>query len=220
MQLVIATTNAHKVGEIAAILTPLLPAGVAIRGLEPGRWPEPDENGATFGENALIKARHYSALTGSAALADDSGICVDALGGAPGIYSSRYAPTDSERIAKLLADLRAASALEPSQRRARFVCAAVIVWPDGRTLSAEGVCQGLIAPSPRGVSGFGYDPVFQLADRPLTIAELTPAEKNEISHRSRALRDLAIKLRIAIQSSPSGERPANVEQRKNSAVIG
>jgi len=191
MILTIATTNTHKVHEIEAVLAPLLGTDVQVRGLEAGRWPEPDENGATFAENAAIKACHYASLVGTAALSDDSGLCVDALGGAPGIYSSRYAPTDAERIARLLAELEAARASAPEQRVARFVCSAVIAWPDGRILSAEGTCEGIVAPQPRGQGGFGYDPIVWLPDRGVTVAELSADEKNQISHRGRALRAIA-----------------------------
>lgn len=200
MQVVIATGNPHKASEISAILSPLLPRDWRLTALE-GAIGEPDETGATFLENALIKARHYCAATGLPAVSDDSGLCVDALDGAPGIHSSRYAGTDDARIAKLLCALNAAGARDPEQRRARFVSCAAVAFPDGRTIDAEGALEGRIASRPQGVDGFGYDPIFYLPERGLTVAQLSASRKNDVSHRSKALRALAVKLILA------GEEP-------------
>ena len=190
MRLTIASTNSHKIGEITSIISKLLPAGCQLKGLEPGTM-DPEETGATFAQNALIKAHYYAQLTGHISLSDDSGLCVDALDGAPGIYSNRYAPTDKARIARLLSELDAAEAEALHNRTARFVCAAALAWPDGRSVTAEGVLEGLIAREPSGSDGFGYDPVFYLPDRGLTVAQLSPTDKNAISHRSLALQRIA-----------------------------
>jgi len=194
MRLVIASTNPHKIAEITAIISKLLPADCELRGLERGAT-EPEETGSTFAQNALIKARYYAQLTGHIALSDDSGLCVDALGGAPGILSSRYAPTDQERIGRLLVDLEVAGADAPTSRTARFVCVAALAWPDGRSVTAEGILEGSIAKAPCGNDGFGYDPVFFLPDRGLTVAQLNPSDKNAISHRSLALQRIAVFVR-------------------------
>jgi XTP/dITP diphosphohydrolase len=161
---------------------------------------QPDETGATFAENALLKARYYSLQTGFPALSDDSGLCVDALGGAPGISSARYAPTDEARIARLLAELSAAGANTQRGRTARFICVAALAWPDGRAITAEGALEGSIASEPSGFDGFGYDPVFFLPDRGVTVAGLSAADKNAISHRSLALRRLAEKVSTTLGS--------------------
>lgn len=154
-------------------------------GLDP-----PEETGETFAENARIKAKYYATRLVCACLADDSGLCVDALGGRPGVYSSRYADSDAARIARLLSELDVAGAHEPAKRTARFVCAACLVTPDGEVAIAEGVCEGVIAKAPAGANGFGYDPVFFLPDREKTMAQLTADEKHTVSHRGRALRAL------------------------------
>jgi XTP/dITP diphosphohydrolase len=175
---VLATHNAHKVDELRAILGDRL-GPHALIGYD---GPEPVEDGATFAENALIKARAASAHTGLPALADDSGISVAALGGAPGIHSARYAGSrvDTDNTAKLLADLAGVT-----DRRAQFDCAAALV--DGEYEHVEiGVWPGSVLESPEGVNGFGYDPVFRPDGLPGASALLTPEEKNAISHRARA----------------------------------
>ena len=145
-----------------------------------------EENGATYAENARIKAVAYAARSGLVTLADDSGLEVDALGGEPGIYSARYAgekATDAERVAFLLRKLEGVA---PARRGARFVCVIAIASPEGDVTFCRGECSGVIAAAPRGDMGFGYDPVFLLPDRGLTVAELQPEEKNRVSHRGRA----------------------------------
>ncbi|HEY3329512.1 MAG TPA: RdgB/HAM1 family non-canonical purine NTP pyrophosphatase [Capsulimonadaceae bacterium] len=195
MEIIVATTNAHKFGEVAAILNPLLPAGLTLAALTAADTvTEPDENGATFEANALIKARFYAHVTGKPCLSDDSGLCVDALNGAPGIRSSRYAPTDAARIEKLLAELAYAGAYDSAERTARFVCCAALALPDGEAFTAEGVCEGVIASEPYGAGGFGYDPVFLLTNQSRTMAQLSSSEKNDVSHRGRAMRSIAAKI--------------------------
>ena len=190
--LVVATGNAGKLREFRDLLAGL-PFAITAQG-DLG-IPSPEETGSTFLDNALLKARHAAAASGAAAIADDSGLEVDALGGAPGIYSARYAGVDAkdaDNNAKLLAALRAAGA---PPWRARYRCAlAFVAGPeDPAPMVADGVWEGCIVESPRGTGGFGYDPYFYLPDLQLTAAELDPAEKNRRSHRGtamRALRDL------------------------------
>ncbi len=186
-RIVLATGNAHKVAELRAILTPLLP-GVD---LVPYDGPSPVEDGSTFLENALIKARAAAKATGLPALADDSGIEVTALGGAPGIHSARYAGTgDDADNRALLLDRMAGVA----DRRARFVCAAVVV--DGeRSWEAQAEWPGELLEAPSGDGGFGYDPLFQPAGEERSAAALSPEEKNAGSHRGLAFRALAAQLR-------------------------
>jgi XTP/dITP diphosphohydrolase len=183
---VLATANPDKAREIHDILGPsvtLLP--------RPASAPDVDETGATLLDNARLKAGALAAATGEAAIADDTGLEVDALGGAPGVYSSRYAgegASYADNVTKLVEAL--SSAGEP--RRARFRTVAVAVWPDGREVMAQGLVEGTIARGARGEGGFGYDPVFVPDDGDgRTFAEMTAAEKHRISHRGRAFRALA-----------------------------
>ena len=192
---VVATGNAHKVAEIEAILAPVMP-GVRFVALgELGDFPDPVEDGETFFDNALIKARAAQAETGlPMAVADDSGLCVDALDGAPGIYSARWAGehgNDAANNEKLMAQM---SAVPEAERTARFHSSVVLVRGD-EVLRGDGDCEGVVGFEPRGNGGFGYDPLFLPNDTPgKTMAELTPAEKNAISHRFHALEDLSAKL--------------------------
>jgi XTP/dITP diphosphohydrolase len=186
VRFVLATRNAHKLKELSAMIAPHelepLPPDVEL----------PPETGSTFAENALIKAAAAARATDRPALADDSGIGVEALGGRPGIQSARYAgegATDEQNLAKLLDETR-----DTPDRRAEYVCALVLAEPDGRHELFEGRCAGTLIDEPRGSGGFGYDPVFVPDDRSpgdeRTMAELAPAEKDEISHRGRAARAL------------------------------
>lgn len=186
-QFVVASRNAHKLTELSVLLRPHrlepFPAGLEL----------PPETGETFAENALIKARAAALLTGGVALADDSGVAVTALGGAPGIRSARYAgeqASDELNLAKLVAAMAA-----EQDRRAQYVCVLALAWPDGRTETFEGICRGRLARRPRGKGGFGYDPIFVPAETgpgdDRTMAERTPQEKDAISHRGRAARRLA-----------------------------
>ena len=178
-RLVLATHNAHKVEELRRILGDEL-EGIELIGYD---GPEPVEDGDTFEANALIKARAAAAHTGLAAIADDSGICVDALGGAPGIHSARYAGTrdDADNVALLLTTLGA----EPN-RTAHFACAAALVLPNGAEFVELGIWHGTVLDEPVGGGGFGYDPIFKPEGLSVSSAELRPDEKNAISHRTRA----------------------------------
>lgn len=192
---VVATGNAHKVTEIEAILSPVMP-GVAFYALgELGDFPEPVENGDTFTENAVIKAQAASEQTGLAAVADDSGLVVDALSGEPGIMSARWAGVhgdDARNNAKLMREMEKVA---DAERCARFHSSVVLIRPDGTVTCGEGDCEGTIGREPRGTNGFGYDPLFWPLETPgRTMAELEPAEKNAISHRAHALADLARQL--------------------------
>ena len=180
---VIATNNAHKLREIRAILENDSRAFLSLE--EAHLPPDPEETGATIEENALIKARAACAASGLPAMADDSGICVDALGGAPGIHSARYCPgTDRERTEFLLKNMEA---VPDGQRQGRFVSVIACVYPDGMEFTVRGECEGVILREIRGEGGFGYDPIFFSPGDGCTFAEMPQARKNEISHRARAL---------------------------------
>ncbi len=183
MKIVFATSNPHKLKELKEIAEDF---GVNnIEFVLPPDGFDPVEDGETFEENSLIKAKEANRLTGLPALADDSGLCVDALGGAPGIHSARYADTPQARIDKLL------NALKPyDNRNAKFVCYMTLVGKNGEVLFADkGECHGSISTVQTGVNGFGYDPVFLVDGKNgLTMAKLSEAEKNKVSHRGNALR--------------------------------
>ena len=189
MRVLLASGNRKKAAEMAAILDDV--AGARFEVLTLADFPglvSPEETGTTFLENARIKAISGASGSGLPTIGEDSGLAVDALGGAPGILSARYADGgDGARCEKLLREL---SDVPPGRRTARYVCAAVLALPDGREESAHGTCEGAIALTQRGTGGFGYDPVFLLPDGRM-MAELTPAQKAAISHRGRALRLLA-----------------------------
>lgn len=192
---VVATGNAHKVTEIEAILSRAMP-GVRFVALgELGNFPDPVEDGDEFWENALIKARAAQEQTGCfMAVADDSGLCVDALDGAPGIFSARWAGEHGNDAANNQKLLRELAGVEDERRSARFHSSVVLVRGE-EVLRGDGDCPGVIGHAPRGTNGFGYDPLFWPADAPgRTMAELDPDEKNRISHRFHALEDLAAKL--------------------------
>jgi len=185
---VLATQNRDKIREIKDIL-----AGVEVPFLtfeDFAGWPDVEEEGATFKENALIKARAVAAFAGMRALADDSGLQVDYLEGEPGIHSARYAGPNGDYGANNRKLLAALEGVPREQRRARFVCWAALVSPKGAEHTAEGVIDGTILEQPRGPGGFGYDPVFVPEGMDRTMAELSEAEKNAMSHRTRALRKL------------------------------
>ncbi|NPA90060.1 MAG: XTP/dITP diphosphatase [Chloroflexi bacterium] len=183
-RLLIATHNPGKVREYRQLLRDL-PLELTYLD-EVGITEEVEETGQTFLENAIQKAMGYAELSGMLTLADDSGLEVDALGGAPGVHSSRYAgpgASDQERIDKLLRELEG---VPEEERTARFRCVIAVATPDGRLCAAQGTVEGIITESPRGEHGFGYDPIFYLPDKGRTMAELLPEEKNRISHRARA----------------------------------
>lgn len=190
MKLIIASNNAHKLVEMKAILAPFFDDVQSMR--EAGIEHETVEDGLTFMENAEKKARELAELSGCCAIADDSGLCVDALGGAPGVYSARFSGIHGDDAAnrrKLLEELDGVE-----NRAAHFTCAIALAWPDGRLLTAEDALYGWIAHDERGTNGFGYDSLFLLPERGLRTAEISPEEKNSISHRGKALRRLVKKL--------------------------
>jgi XTP/dITP diphosphohydrolase len=191
---ILASRNEHKLRELAEILP-----GVELRPL-PAEVEMPPEDGDSFAANALIKARAARSATGEAAIADDSGIAAEALGGRPGIHSARYAgegASDGENLAKLLREVAAAG----EERRAAYVCVIALVGEDGEEITFEGRCEGRLILEPRGEGGFGYDPAFVPVDTgsgdERTMAELSPEEKHAISHRGRAARLLAARLGVA-----------------------
>ncbi|SMC46671.1 XTP/dITP diphosphatase [Papillibacter cinnamivorans] len=191
MKLILASNNRHKLAEMRAILE-----GLGIQVMlqsEAGISTNPEETGETFEENALIKARAASEASNLPAVADDSGLMVDALGGKPGVYSARYGGeglSDRERWELLLRQMEG-----EENRRCRFVSAIACVFPGGDTVKVRGECRGELLREPRGSGGFGYDPVFYIPELRRTMAELTPEEKNRVSHRARALNQFLEELR-------------------------
>jgi len=184
MRFILASNNPQKLRELTAILAGHETVSLSQAGLDI----DPDETGMTFEENALIKARAVCAASGQAAIADDSGLVVDALDGAPGVRSARYCEgTDADRTAFLLRNLRE---VPGEQRTARFVSAVAAVFPGGREITVRGQCHGVILREPRGENGFGYDPVFFVPEENGTFAEITQETKNRISHRGKALQKL------------------------------
>lgn len=191
MKFIMATNNAHKVIELSRILLPLgikvvsaKDAGITLDDVE--------ETGTTFAENAFLKANSAYKKTGMSVVADDSGLCVDALDGRPGVYSARYggeAATDSEKNAKLLDELRN---VDDANRTAHFTSAICCILEDGTRIDVEGICNGKISFEPHGKGGFGYDPIFICGDK--CYAELSGEEKDAISHRGIALRKLKAEL--------------------------
>jgi len=195
MRLILASRNPGKLKELQTIL-----GGFGVEVLsesEAGLALEVEETGTTFEENSFLKADAVMRASGHPAIADDSGLMVDALDGAPGVYSARFGgkETDGERIALLLEKLRH---VPPERRTARFVSVVTCRMPDGRTLAARGTCEGVITETPRGAGGFGYDPVFFVPSLGKTFAEMTDGEKNAISHRGAALRRFAEIFREAV----------------------
>lgn len=192
-RLVLATRNEHKVGELRAILAPLLPQldPADIVGVSEFDIPEAVEDEVTFAGNALIKARSVAQATGLPAIADDSGICVDAMGGAPGVFSARWCGVHGDDDANLRLLLAQMSDVPDRHRGAEFFCAAALVEPDGGETVCEGVMRGVLLREPRGEGGFGYDPIFRADGQSVSNAELTPEQKDAISHRGKAFRALA-----------------------------
>jgi XTP/dITP diphosphohydrolase len=193
---VLATASPEKTAEIADIVSAVSGGRVELIARPEGAR-EVEETGETLEENARLKARALVELTGMAALADDTGLEVDALAGAPGVRSARYAgegATYEENVAKLLDELEKAGAVDESDRGARFRTVVVICFPDGDEIMAEGVVEGSIIPERRGKGGFGYDPVFVPEGHERTFAEMEPQEKHALSHRGRALSALALEL--------------------------
>ncbi|MEU4684775.1 RdgB/HAM1 family non-canonical purine NTP pyrophosphatase [Streptomyces xinghaiensis] len=193
-RLILATRNTHKVTELRAILAD---AGLGAEDVElvgADAYPEiPDvqETGVTFAENALLKAHALARATGHPAVADDSGLCVDVLGGAPGIFSARWAGRHGDDKANLDLLLAQLADITDEHRGAHFACAAALAMPDGTERVVEGRLTGTLRHTPAGTGGFGYDPVLQPDGETRTCAELTPEQKNAISHRGKAFRALA-----------------------------
>ncbi|MGA1043655.1 MAG: RdgB/HAM1 family non-canonical purine NTP pyrophosphatase [Phycisphaerales bacterium] len=198
-RLVVATSNPHKIEEISAVLAP---RGFEVLGLVEaggGSLPEPEETGATFEENARIKAVAYAQALGVPCLADDSGLEVDALGGEPGVRSARWSGAEGDRATRDAANNRKLveriASVPEHARTARFVCAMCLASPEGAVLAeSRGVFEGVIVETPRGTNGFGYDPHLLLPDEGRTSAELAPEEKNARSHRGAATRAIAERL--------------------------
>lgn len=186
MKLLLATGNQHKVQEMQHILKPLGNIEV-VSARDFPEIPEPEETGQTFLENARLKALHYAKDTGLYTLADDSGLVVDALGGRPGVYSSRYGKSDADRIGRLLGELEG---VEAEKRTARFQCAMVLARGNSEVAHTLGTLEGQIAFSPRGEHGFGYDPVFYVPQLECNLAEVEQEVKNQLSHRGRALKQM------------------------------
>ncbi len=202
--MLLATTNEGKIIELRRILEE---QGIDLVGLDDSASTEEIETGATFAENALLKARHYYQISGLPTIADDSGLEVEALNGAPGVRSARWAgpaASDAERVLKLLDELKDAP---PGNRAARFVCAAAVVWGAGERVF-EDEARGLILDAPRGSNGFGYDPIFYYEPLGKTFAELTRSEKSEVSHRGRAFSQLTRWLNVsgALDTSGANDR--------------
>jgi XTP/dITP diphosphohydrolase len=192
----LATGNPHKLDEVRAVLAPLGWTVLGLDDLDGATPPEPDEDGDTFAANARIKALAYAAATGRLALADDSGLEVDALGGEPGVFSARWSGVDGDRATRDAANNRKLverlAGTAEADRTARFVCAMCLATPDGTILAeTRGTFDGVITLEPRGTNGFGYDPHLRLPDDGRTSAELSPDEKNARSHRGAATRAMA-----------------------------
>ncbi len=196
MKFILATKNPKKLSEMQRILLPL---GVdVISEREFGELPETVEDGETFAQNARIKALSAMNASGLPAIADDSGLCVDALGGAPGVYSARFSGDHDDKANndKLLFEL---SDVPPEKRTARFVCNICCVFQNGDELTACGECEGVIGYEPKGENGFGYDPLFMVGDK--SFSELSSEQKDNISHRGNAMRDFAEKLKQYIKEN-------------------
>lgn len=192
LKIVFATGNMHKLKEINEIAK-----GSGIEFILPPRGFDPIETGKTFKENSLIKAKEATRLSHTISLADDSGLCVEALDGAPGIYSARYAETPQARIDKLLTNLA-----DKGNRKAKFVCAMTLVDEFGKVLDSEiGECHGQIAKTQSGTNGFGYDPVFLVDGFGITMADMSEEQKNKISHRSKALHKILEFIKLNLQNT-------------------
>lgn len=191
-KLLLATRNQGKIVEFRRILDAISPGAIELVGLD--QFPDlgdVDETGSTFQENALLKAREMSEATGLAAIADDSGLCVDALGGDPGIFSARWAGTHGDDRANLEKVLSQLSQTPDEERTAYFICVAALYLPDGQKHCEEGRFYGSILHSPVGENGFGYDPIFQPQGLSISSAQMSAEEKDAVSHRGKALRAIA-----------------------------
>lgn len=194
--LLLATNNSKKLKEIREILGEAY-TGSIFSAADFPNFPEPEENGTTFQENARLKAVYYAERTGHITLADDSGLCVDALDGRPGVKSARYAETEQLRIEKLLQELQDVPA---EKRTARFQCTICVAFPDGTYFAEDGILEGRIGTHPRGDQGFGYDPIFLVEGSDQTLAEISADQKNLISHRGQAMKKIRANLLNALTS--------------------
>ena len=196
IEILFATSNAGKAKEVQAMFSDL---DVDVKTLrEEGIDVEIEENGQTFAENALIKAKAIAGMTDKIVLADDSGLVVDYLNGEPGIYPARYLGEDTSYDIKNAKILERMEGVPDDQRTARFVCAMAAIMPDGEVICTEGIMEGLIGYEMKGTNGFGYDPIFYLPEYGMTSSEITPEKKNEISHRGKALRKMQDELKKRI----------------------
>lgn len=196
IEILFATSNAGKAKEVQAMFSDL---DVDVKTLrEEGIDIEIEENGQTFAENALIKAKAIAGMTDKIVLADDSGLVVDYLNGEPGIYSARYMGEDTSYDIKNTRILERMEGVPDDQRTARFVCAMVAIMPGGEVICTEGIMEGLIGYEMKGTNGFGYDPIFYLPEYGMTSSEISPEKKNEISHRGKALRKMQDELKKRI----------------------
>jgi XTP/dITP diphosphohydrolase len=195
---VLATANPHKLDELRRLLAAHDDLTVLGLGDLPGDYREPVEDGATFEDNALIKARAACAFSGLPALADDSGLSVDALNGMPGVLSARWSGRHGDDAANLELVLAQTEAVPDGRRGAAFVCAAALVLPDGTSEVLRATWRGTLVRKPRGTNGFGYDPIFVPDGLDVTSAELEPSQKDAISHRGQALRAMLPKLRALV----------------------
>lgn len=188
-EVIIATKNAGKLIEFQSILSAYGLEAISLLELEES--PDVEETGSTFEENAILKAEAISKMYGKMAIADDSGLSVDSLGGEPGIYSARYAGADKNDAANIEKVLQKLKGVIKEERNARFRCALALAEPGRETITVEGSVEGYITDEPIGENGFGYDPIFLVKDKAKTMAQLTQEEKNKISHRAVALQKLA-----------------------------
>ncbi|MBV9227848.1 MAG: XTP/dITP diphosphatase [Chloroflexi bacterium] len=198
--LLLATTNRHKLEEFHAIFADLPFNLLSLHDIRLGM--DVEETGTTFRENAELKARAYARASGLLSLTDDSGLEIDALGGAPGVYSARFAGEGTPYEERFRIILEQLQGLPMEQRTARFRCVITVAEPSGYLRSVEGIIEGVIAEAPRGKNGFGYDPIFLVPELGKTTAELPPEHKNRISHRGRAARLARIMLENWPQSAP------------------
>ena len=199
MKLVLATRNPGKITEFRRILEELHPRSIELVGLDTfPNLQDVEETGETFFENALLKAETVCQETGLPTIADDSGLCIDALDGAPGIFSARWSGihgNDQANIEKVLAQMQA---IPEDERNAHFTCVTAFVMPDGRSASAEGILSGKILRQPIGSNGFGYDPIFQPDGSDLSLAQITAEKKDLISHRGQSLRVIASRVAVML----------------------
>lgn len=206
MKVIVATGNKDKVKEIRGILQDMDASVVTMK--EAGFFAEPKEDGSTFLENAIIKAKAVAREAAeddfwkdAVVMADDSGLVIDALNGEPGIYSARYLGHDTSYRVKNADLIRRLNGVTGEERSARFICAIAAVCPDGKVLTAEGAMEGQIGYEERGENGFGYDPIFYLPEYGCTSAQLSPEEKNRISHRGKALQAMREKLSVSLEEN-------------------